>query len=164
MGHDGPWWTQLDWCTGQLALEAVKDFWNVLWCATFPHSVWNFSFLRGCTWIFPPEPEPSALWISSTTMAGLPPPLTEQDSHHQTLKLQHQALLQDPMNGDYILSTFIPSLAFACFFLSPSTSYLLLNKNSYYWFHPMVLFAPHFEQTHFSNNFNIWIIILLKLF
>lgn len=134
-----------------------RDSWTILWCTTLPHSVWNSSPFRGGTWTFPLAPEHSVQWISSTTLTGLPPHLTEQDNNHQTLKFEHQALVQDPMNGDYILFYFH---YFPCFFLFLSISlYLTLPC---YWF--SIWFAPRFGQMHFSNNFNIWVIILLRIF
>lgn len=110
MGHDEPWWTQLHRCK-QLVPEGVKDSWTVPWYTTLPHSVWNSSPLRGGTWIFPSKSEHSVQWISSTTLTGLPPPLTEQNNH-QTLKFQHQTLVQDPMNCGYVPFYFH---SFSCF-------------------------------------------------
>lgn len=165
MGHNDPWWIQLHRCK-QLALEGVKNSWTVQWYTTLPHSVWNSSPLagvggKGGTWIFPPDPEHSVQLISFTTLTGLLHPWQNKPTTIKQWNFNIRPWCGIQWMVTIYLSTFMPSLAFPYFFLSPSTSHSLLNKNLYYWLQHMVLFAPHFEQMHLSNNFNIWIIILL---
>lgn len=128
MGHDGPWWTQLHWGK-QLALEETPE-----------PSCDAQHYPIQCETLHPSGEVPGHSHLHLNTLfSGFPPPLWQGFPHtwqNKTTTTRHWNFNTKPwcriqwMVTIYF-STFITSLAFSYFFLSPSTSHYHAIDSAY---------------------------------